>query len=115
LDTLKGNIVRIKAERVKEGVEKLAGLFNNWIKIRHEVNCEVKNIVKTEITKREALSADTKIVDRVEASEEKILGALSALSTKVLENETAITKLADARTDTYLRMDRCRQEAHENG
>lgn len=87
LEHLKTIMARVKTEGVKDDIDKLMTHFELLVKSRHEVKAEYRVSLAVERAKLEAAVADTTAIDRVAASEVKILGALSAINERLDEQE----------------------------
>lgn len=89
LDSLKSQMIRVKTEGVRENVEKITALFDVLVKSRDDIKAEYRVRSASERTKAETSSTETKVADRVAASEAKILEALAAVN-KRLDTQDAI-------------------------
>lgn len=97
LDALKPLMVRVKMDGVREQVEKMGTLFEELLKKRSEIKSEYRVIRAGDKTKAETLFGDSKTLDRVAASETRILEALKAVSMRMDTHEKQINKMVSTK------------------
>lgn len=97
MEHLKNLMQRVKAEGVKEGVDRVSLVYNKLMKQRVELHAEYR--AKLHAAEREVEVASNKFTGRVETTESRVLGALEAVSDKLAEQgntlEQVQRKLAD--------------------
>lgn len=80
LEVLKGLMTRVKTDEVKDNVNKLTPLFDVLVNSRNDIKAECRTMVAEERTRVDSLAVDTKTLDRVAATEMKILDDLDAVN-----------------------------------
>lgn len=106
LDALKGQIIRVKTDGVKNNVEKLAALFDELMRSRAYINAECRATVVSERSCTDSLAAGITVSDKIAASETKILGALGAVSERLDSHDVLLSNLSleknNSRQGAYL-------------
>lgn len=92
IEGLKSLMGKVKTEGVKEGVERVAACFNKIAKVRGDLRAEYQ--AKMDAADRESNVAGTKIVDRVQALEDKVMDVLDQVADKLVVQDAVFSKLA---------------------
>jgi len=95
IEALKLQMVRVRADGVKDNVDKLASTFASLQRYRNDTITEAKKQLATERAMRQAQAVTPNVVDRVEATERKILGVLETVSSKLEQHDQAIAKIIE--------------------
>lgn len=93
VDALKQQMTRVKAEGVRDTVDKVAGLLGRYIKVKDELHAEWH--ARVEHAARSTAELEGNISSLVHATEDKIMGVLSAVSDKLAEHDRSLAKLTE--------------------
>lgn len=93
LETLKGQVMRVKTEGVKENVKRLTLMLKNFMRVRDEVSAEWR--AKLDCAQHSAAEREFKLTSRLEATEGQIVGALELVATWLLGHDKSIAELSE--------------------
>lgn len=91
-DFLKGLMGKVKTEGVKDGVDRAALCFDKLKKARTDLRAEY--LARMETADREIGKADTKMADRVQVMEDKVMGVLEQVADKLAVRSVALPEMA---------------------
>lgn len=93
MDTMKTQMVRVKAEGAKETFERATRIIASLEKAREDMTMEWRS--KIDAAGRSAEPLDTKFEKRVDALESKVLGALNAVQSRLTEQDSVLASFAN--------------------
>lgn len=96
---------KVKTDGVKDNVEKFMASFNSLTKIKQESKIEKRNKLSTERNMYDSLKTEGNVVERVVATENRIMDAIGALSNRIEERsaERKVTTQVDSWTEVVRR------------
>lgn len=98
LEHLKSIVVRVKTDGVKEDVDKLVALFESLVYTRKDIRMEYRTVMavaeERSSSRPDSIATDARTIDRLAASEDKILGAIGAMNERLDTHEKIISRMS---------------------